>query len=69
MKQAQNNFKQVSSNLHLNVLLYDQLHRDLIKNYKLSPDSVAQLGFQVIYIYILLLVELKKKKKEKNIGI
>lgn len=48
VEQAQNNFKQVSSNLDLNVLLYDQLHRDLIKNYKLSPDSVAQLGFQVI---------------------
>lgn len=48
VKQAQNNFNQVSSNLQLNVLLYDQLHRDLIKNYKLSPDSVAQLGFQVI---------------------
>lgn len=53
VKQAQEKFKQVSSNLHLNVLLYDQLHRDLIKNYKLSPDSVAQLGFQVISFSLL----------------
>ena len=47
VKQAQEKFKQISSNLQLDVLLYDKLHRDLIKNYKLSPDSVAQLGFQV----------------------
>lgn len=51
IEQAQNKFKQVSSNLDLNVLLYDQLHRDSIKNYKLSPDSVAQLGFQVISFF------------------
>lgn len=52
VKQAQEKFKQTSSNLKLDVLLYDKLHRDNIKNYKLSPDSVAQLGFQMAYYKI-----------------
>lgn len=52
IKEAQEHFKQSIENLQMDVLQHYNLHRDCIKGFKLSPDSVAQLGFQMAFYKI-----------------
>ncbi|GFY40144.1 carnitine O-palmitoyltransferase 2, mitochondrial [Trichonephila inaurata madagascariensis] len=49
IKEAQEHFKQSKENLRMDVLQHYNLHRECIKGFKLSPDSVAQLGFQMAF--------------------
>ena len=48
IKEAQSKFKQTSSNVQFQYLLYENLSRELFKRSQLYPDAMMQLVFQVI---------------------
>ncbi|KAF8768318.1 Carnitine O-palmitoyltransferase 2 like protein [Argiope bruennichi] len=49
IKKAEENVKSSTDKLRMDILQHNQLHRECIKGFKLSPDSVAQLGFQMAF--------------------
>ncbi|KFM61229.1 hypothetical protein X975_08773, partial [Stegodyphus mimosarum] len=49
IRKARDDLKKITDSLQLNILQYERLHRESIKSYKLSPDSVAQLGLQMAF--------------------
>ncbi|CAL1275003.1 unnamed protein product [Larinioides sclopetarius] len=49
IKKAEENVKSTTDKLRLDILQHYQLHRECIKGFKLSPDSVTQLGFQMAF--------------------
>ncbi|KAH7936619.1 hypothetical protein HPB49_001674 [Dermacentor silvarum] len=49
VQKAQQNYEELTGNLQLASTIHFGLSRDLIKQSKLSPDSVMQLSFQLAY--------------------
>lgn len=47
LQSASDNFNAITEKLKFDVVQYDDLGKDYIKQQKLSPDSVMQLAFQV----------------------
>ncbi|XP_054722651.1 carnitine O-palmitoyltransferase 2, mitochondrial-like [Uloborus diversus] len=52
VQNARDKLAQQTNNLQFNILQYSQMNRESIKQNKLSPDSVAQLGLQMAYYKI-----------------
>lgn len=49
IKEAQKVHNEQCSDLQFGTMQYEEMNRDTIKNYKLSPDSIMQLGIQLAF--------------------
>lgn len=49
INKARENYHKATSKLNLDILQYEKMDRDYIKNKKLSPDSVLQLAWQMAF--------------------
>ncbi|XP_042907530.1 carnitine O-palmitoyltransferase 2, mitochondrial isoform X2 [Parasteatoda tepidariorum] len=49
IKMAEEKFNELTSTLQLDVMQHNLLHRECIKSFKLSPDSIVQLGLQMAF--------------------
>ena len=47
IREAQQQFRDVTSSLAMNFIQYDKVGKNLLKQHKLGPDSFMQLAFQV----------------------
>lgn len=49
ISKAKDNHTRITNSLNIDTLMYDGLNKGKCKQYRLSPDSIMQLGFQLGY--------------------
>lgn len=54
VQKAKNEYKDWCASLSIDYILYEGLTKEACKKFKVSPDCIMQLGFQVMFVYLVI---------------